>query len=104
MKKQELTPDYIKNHRLALGLSQREAARLLNVSKNTWIRWEQGKSRYDELALRLMRRLALQECPNPCLEATRHHISSDFLDQHVLTCEKCWLMIQYLAKKRPNKA
>jgi DNA-binding XRE family transcriptional regulator len=27
-----------------LKLTQTEAARLLNVSKNTWIRWEQGPS------------------------------------------------------------
>lgn len=103
MKKQNLTPGYIKNHRLALGLSQRQAASLLNVSKNTWIRWEQGTSRYDELALRLLRRLALKECPSPCSGATRHTINSEFLDQHVQTCEKCWLMIQYLAKRLPGK-
>jgi DNA-binding transcriptional regulator YiaG len=40
MKKQDLTPEDIKNHRLSLNLTQVEAARLLNVSKNTWIRWE----------------------------------------------------------------
>ena len=43
MKKQDLTPEYIKNHRLSLNLTQIEAARLLNVSKNTWIRMGAGE-------------------------------------------------------------
>lgn len=103
MKKQDLTPEDIKNHRLSLNLTQIEAARLLNVSKNTWIRWEYGKCRYDELALRLLRRLALQECPTPCSEAKKHQISEDFLSKHVPSCERCWLMIQYLSKRRHNK-
>ncbi len=98
MKKQDLTPKDIKNHRLSLNLTQIEAARLLNVSKNTWIRWEYGKCRYDELALRLLRRLALQECPAPCEKAKKQQISADFLCKHVPSCKQCWLMVQYLSK------
>ena len=104
MKKQDLTPEFIKNHRLSLNLTQMEAARLLNVSKNTWIRWEQGKCRYDELALRLLRKLARHECPTPCTEAMKQQITEDFLSKHVPSCERCWLMIQYLSKQRLNKS
>jgi DNA-binding XRE family transcriptional regulator len=100
MKKQDLTPEDIKNHRRSLSLTQKEAARLLNVSKNTWIRWERGKCRYDELALKLLRRLALDECPTPCAKASKQQIDSDFLSKHVPSCKQCWLMVQFLSKQR----
>jgi hypothetical protein len=40
---------YLKRFRkVELDISQEEAARLLGISKNTWIRWEQG-DKYDKI-------------------------------------------------------
>lgn len=43
-RKIRLSPDSIKKHRKRLGLSQGQLGQLLNVSTNTIVRWEQGKS------------------------------------------------------------
>lgn len=40
-----LSADSIKKHRRRLGLSQGQLGQLLNVSTNTIVRWEQGKSK-----------------------------------------------------------
>ncbi len=40
-----LSGSSIKNHRQRLGLSQGQLGQLLNVSTNTIVRWEQGKSK-----------------------------------------------------------
>ena len=104
MKKRTSSPTNAKNLRISLGITQEEAARLLNISKNTWIRWENGKNRADNLSLRLLGFLARQECPPPCAEALSQRINKDFLSKHVLSCKQCWLMIQYLSKKQEPKA
>lgn len=85
-------------------LSQEAAARVLNVSKNTWIRWEHGETEADELSLQLFPFLARQECPAPCREARANHISGIYLREHVTSCSQCWLMAQYLAKTRRPKS
>jgi transcriptional regulator with XRE-family HTH domain len=92
--------------RSELNLTQEEAARLLNVSKNTWIRWEQGKSHPKELPLWLefLWSLKHRRYPQPCREARENMISGTFLAQHVASCKDCWLMVQFLAKttKKPK--
>jgi transcriptional regulator with XRE-family HTH domain len=92
--------------RSELNLTQEEAARLLNVSKNTWIRWEKGTSHPKELPLWLdfLWYLKRGGYPPPCREAKENKISGPFLVQHVAACKDCWLMVQFLAKttKKPK--
>lgn len=88
----------VANLRRSLGISQEEAARLLNIAKNTWIRWEHGEMRANDLSLHLLPFLARRECPAPCHEARTHKIDGIFLAPHVAVCKECWLMVQFLAK------
>jgi transcriptional regulator with XRE-family HTH domain len=104
MKEQSSPPTDLKELRRILRISQEEAARLLNVSKNTWIRWERRENYPDQLSLRLLPFLARQECPESCDEAREKRVNRDFLAKHVPTCRKCWLMIQYLARNRFHHA
>lgn len=92
-----------KNLRSSLGISQEEAARLLHISKNTWIRWEHGENRADVLSLRPLPFLARQECPQSCVVAQEQRVDRKFLAGHVGSCRECWLMIQYLSKKNFSK-
>lgn len=89
-----------------LGITQEEAARLLNISKNTWIRWEQGISRPKELSLWLdfLWYRNRGACPPPCNEARGQKIDGSFLAQHVPSCKQCWQMVQCLAVARQPKA
>lgn len=103
-KKQSSSATYAMRLRRENNLSQEAAARLLYISKNTWIRWEQGETEADGLSLQLLPFLARQECPAPCRAARANNISGIYLAQHVVSCSECWLMAQYLAKtQRPKR-
>jgi hypothetical protein len=92
--------------RSELSITQEEAARLLNVSKNTWIRWEKGISRPKELPMLLefLWYRHREACPPPCNNARAQKIDGEFLAQHVASCKPCWLMVQFLAKSKKPKA
>ena len=102
--KKRRPPTEAESLRGKLGISQEEAARLLNVAKNTWIRWEHGESSANKLSLQLLPFLVRRECPAPCYEARARKIDGVFLAQHVAACKDCWLMAQYLAKTRLPKS
>jgi transcriptional regulator with XRE-family HTH domain len=103
VKKHKNSATYAIHLRRENHLSQEAAARLLNISKNTWIRWEHGETEADKLSLQLLPFLARQECPAPCREARANNISGIYLAPHVASCGECWLMAQYLAKTQRPK-
>ena len=68
-----MDPNQLRRRRLALGLSQTQLARRINVTKNSVARWERGEltiERPDQLDLALAgleaekRRKEKPECPN----------------------------------------
>ena len=88
-------------------ISQEEAARLLGIAKNTWVRWESGEFRPDELKLKLRPYLARNKCPQPCLASRDEKFDGARMAEHIRTCHDCWLAINYLAvvgKKSPHKS
>ncbi len=73
-----------------------EAARILGISKNTWIRWEQGKP-FDKAAVDFLERLVERRTPEPCT-TMKNPKSMDWeeFDTHIRFCEKCQLLVRYL--------
>jgi DNA-binding XRE family transcriptional regulator len=87
----------LKELRSKLKITQEEAARLLGVSNNTWIRWERGQFRYDEEAVGLLDNLVRNACPQPCYDARQKKtIDWAYLAQHVRSCSECKRTIQFL--------
>ena len=87
-------------------ITQEEAAHLLGIAKNTWVRWERGAFRVDELMLELLPYLSKNKCPSLCLGFRRKHFDGTSMAEHIRTCHDCWLAIQYLSvvgKKPPKK-
>lgn len=93
-------PTDAKSLRTRLNLSQRKAAKLLNVSKNTWIRWEYGQCEHDQMALALLPILARNAVPEPCYEArARKKYDPEWLAGHLPNCSECRLTVKFLAIK-----
>jgi DNA-binding XRE family transcriptional regulator len=89
------------------GITQEEAARLLGIAKNTWVRWESGEFRPDELKLELLPYLSRNECPQPCSASRTEKFDGARMAEHIRTCRDCWLAINYLAvvaKRSPHKS
>jgi DNA-binding XRE family transcriptional regulator len=89
---------YLKRFReVELDITQEAAARLLGISKNTWIRWEQS-DKYDKNMLSMLDMLVKKHPPSPCSEM-RYPPKWDWkvFDGHVRVCEECQRMIEYLA-------
>jgi DNA-binding XRE family transcriptional regulator len=87
-------------------ITQEEAARLLGIAKNTWVRWESGKFQADGLKLELLPHLARYKCPQLCRPFREKAFSGARMAEHILTCRDCWLAIHYLAvvgKKPPRE-
>ena len=93
-------PTPAKSLRTRLNLSQRKAAELLNVSKNTWIRWEYGQCKHDKMALALLPILARNAVPEPCYEARlRKEYDPEWFAGHLPDCYECRLTVKFLAIK-----
>jgi transcriptional regulator with XRE-family HTH domain len=87
-------------------ITQEQAARLLGIAKNTWIRWESGEFRPDPLKLELLPYLARNVCTEPCYESRARKWDGQWMAGHLRTCRNCWLAINYLAivaKACPHK-
>lgn len=78
-------------------ITQEQAARLLSIAKNTWVRWESGEFRPDPLKLELLPYLARNACPEPCYESRAGKWDAQWMADHIRTCRDCWLAINYLA-------
>jgi DNA-binding XRE family transcriptional regulator len=88
-------------------ITQEEAARLLGIAKNTWVRWESGEFQPDELKLELLPYLVRNECPQPCFASRTQKLDGGWMAEHIRTCRDCWLSINYLAvvaKRCPHKS
>ena len=79
-----------------LRLTQRQAAKLLNISKNTWIRWERGQCAPDRLALELLPVLAQKAVPKPCHVSRAKGFAPEWLAQHIHGCPDCRLSVKYV--------
>jgi DNA-binding XRE family transcriptional regulator len=89
-----------------LPITQKEAARLLGIAKNTWVRWESGEFRPDTLKLELLPYLFRNECPQLCFAFRAERFDGARMAEHIRTCRDCWLAINYLAvvaKRCPHK-
>lgn len=87
--------------RKQLGISQKEAANLLGISKNTWIRWEQGKTRFDKSKLDLLWKLAEKKRPSPCdYMKNPKEFAWESFEWHVEKCDDCHRLVTYLAAVR----
>jgi len=89
-------PSRIASLRKGLGLSQRQAAKLLNISKNTWIRWEHNQCMSDKLALELLPVLARKPVPDPCYNSRKAKYDPEYLAQHIGDCPHCRLSVKYI--------
>jgi transcriptional regulator with XRE-family HTH domain len=89
-------PSRIASLRKSLGLSQQQAAKLLNISKNTWIRWEHKQFKPDELALELLPVLARKSIPDPCYDSRARRYDPEWLAKHVPDCPDCRLSLKYI--------
>jgi DNA-binding XRE family transcriptional regulator len=78
-------------------ITQEEAARLLGVAKNTWVRWESGEFQPDGLKLELLPYLFRNECPQPCGASRAQKWDVGWMAEHIRICRDCWLAINYLA-------
>jgi transcriptional regulator with XRE-family HTH domain len=90
---------HFKSLRKSLNLSQRKAAELLNISKNTWIRWEYGQCHSDRMALELLPILAGDYAPEPCSDSQAKRYDPEWLARHLPDCYKCRLTVKFLAIK-----
>jgi transcriptional regulator with XRE-family HTH domain len=89
-------PD-LKLLRSNLKITQEQAARLLRVSNNTWIRWERGDFNCDEEAVSLLENLARNSCPQPCYDARqKKRIDWVYLSEHIRACTECQRTIHFL--------
>ena len=90
--------------RKELDISQAEAARILGISKNTWIRWETGKSKFDRTAVGFLRNLVDKEIPAPCslMKKPRRTFWKEIY-MHVQLCGDCQKTIQFLASLTRTK-
>lgn len=93
--------DDLRAVRLKYRITQEEAARLLGISKNTWIRWEKNaatKSRYKEQAGRLLVALFNRRRPEPCSTMRRlEKLNWETFDYHLRQCKECQLLVSYFA-------
>jgi len=80
-----------------LDITQEEAARLLGISKNTWIRWEK-REKVDNDMFAMLGMLSMKQRPGACSEM-RFPTKWDWniFDEHVRTCKECQLVVKYLA-------
>ena len=78
-------------------ITQEEAARLLGIAKNTWVRWESGKFRADDLMLTLLPYLARDKGPQVCKGFREKRFGGMEMAGHIRTCRECCLAINYLA-------
>ena len=92
-------PSHAKSLRTSLKLSQQKAAELLNISKNTWIRWEYGQCKYDWRALELLPILARNAAPEPCYESRARKYDPEWLARHLPNCDECLRTVKFLAIK-----
>lgn len=92
----------VKSLRRKCKITQEEAARLLGITKNTWVRWESGRFRKDRLKLELLPYLARGKGPQPCSEYSRKNFNIDRMAEHIQTCRRCWLAANYLSMVRKN--
>jgi DNA-binding transcriptional regulator YiaG len=86
--------------RKELKLTQGKAAELLNISKNTWIRWEKGQCKPDELALEMLTYFVKDFPPIPCsfmesLDPFDRLVGAD----HIQYCKQCRLVVKYMVIK-----
>jgi transcriptional regulator with XRE-family HTH domain len=79
-----------------LKLTQEQCANLLNVSKNTWIRWEHGQCQCDRMALELLPILARKSVPAPCQESRAKRYDPEWLAEHIGSCWECRLTVKYV--------
>jgi transcriptional regulator with XRE-family HTH domain len=89
------------------SITQEEAARLLGIAKNTWVRWESGEFRPDALKVELLPYLFRNECPQPCSASRTEKFDGARMAEHIRICRDCWLAINYLAvvaKRCPHKS
>jgi DNA-binding XRE family transcriptional regulator len=88
--------------RKELRLTQLEAARLLNVSKNTWIRWEKKQCKPDDLALDLLpfraksRSSPLPSPPEPCKDMLYDPFDPGVIAYHIKRCKACRLAVKWI--------
>jgi transcriptional regulator with XRE-family HTH domain len=93
----------LKELRRKNGISQEKAARLLGISKNTWIRWEKGQFRSKDDATKneavgMLVLLNKMERPPLCYEMnSRARWNWDVFERHVHTCKECQQLVKYLA-------
>ena len=80
-----------------IGITQEEAARLLGIAKNTWVRWESGEFAPNGLMLELLPYLSRNECPQPCGVSRSQKWDGKWMAEHIRICRDCWLAINYLA-------
>ncbi len=88
----------LKRKRVAdLDITQQEAAKLLGVSKNTWIRWEK-REEVDRETLAMLGMLSMKQRPSPCSQMCfPAKWDWDIFDKHFCTCKECQLVVKYLA-------
>ena len=106
----------LKKLRDELELTQEKAARLLGISKNTWIRWEKGDFNFtrqfknkEQIATLLRAALKEEAPPWPCYrirEEAKKKFDWQIFHQHVIDCDECQFWVKYLsvfAKSQPRK-
>jgi DNA-binding XRE family transcriptional regulator len=89
---------HLKLLRRRLKLTQKQAAELLSISKNTWIRWECGEFKYDEEKVAMLEKLTKQWRPPACWDFQNpKKWDWDVFDAHVRKCKNCQAVVKYLA-------
>lgn len=83
--------------RFTVNITQEQAARLLGIAKNTWVRWESGEFRPNPLKIELLPYLARNSCPEQCYGSRDRKWDGAWMADHIRTCRDCWLAISYLA-------
>lgn len=78
-------------------ITQEDAARLLGIAKNTWVRWESGEFTPNGLMMELLPYLSRNECPQPCGASRGQKWDVGWMVEHIRICRDCWLAINYLA-------
>jgi DNA-binding XRE family transcriptional regulator len=95
-----MLPSQVRSLRKRLKLTQQQAAKLLNISKNTWIRWEKGQCKPDELALELLPTLGGKSSPEFCEHARKMRFDPRLLAEHLQYCGRCRLAVKYIVVVR----
>jgi transcriptional regulator with XRE-family HTH domain len=89
-----------KAKREKLGLTQQAAANRLQIAIATWCRWESRLRPLPE-SLRLLELLEYGpgESPKACEQGDEMELSSDDFEEHLTTCKRCQLRIEFLHRE-----